>query len=251
MIKKITFSILFLMLALASCKDKNKPDPEPDPVDQLKVLVVPTYGSADLALDHTYLTDEGYQVQFTDLKFYISDLKYASKTLALTGLFDFRERGTLLFQKVGKPADFPSITALLGVPDSRNHSDPTAYSSTDPLHISVANDMHWGWNPGYIFVKVEAKVDTIPDGIDLFDHNVVLHVGGDIYTRDLEFSNLNWLTGSNKIHTTKLKLDMRHFLNNGTTSIDLKTEHSSHTAPGQEVISAKVIDHFKEALGKY
>lgn len=243
---------LFLAIGLlaGSCKDKD-PDPVPEPVDQLKVMVIPTFGTDDLALDQTYVTDEGYAIQFTDLKFYMSDLYNGSKQLIRTGLFDFRERGTTLLQVNGKPVDFNGFTAILGVPSSRNHADPTAYSSSDPLHISVANDMHWGWNPGYIFVKVEAKVDTIPDGVALFDHNVVLHVGGDIYTRDLQFDNLNWSTGSNKIHTTKLKLDMKKFLNTGSSVIDLKFEHSSHTAPGQEAISEKVIDHFKEALGKY
>jgi len=250
-VKNLLLVFSVVAFAFAGCDDKDKPDPTPDQVDQLKVLVIPTFGLDDLVLDQTYITDEGYQVQFTDIKFYISDIQHNSKTLAVTGLFDFRERGTLLFTQNGKPSEFPSFNALLGVPASRNHADPTAYSSTDPLHISVANDMHWGWNPGYIFVKVEAKVDTIPNGADLFDHNVVLHVGGDSYTRNLEFLNLNWITGSNKLHTTKLKLDMKHFLNNGVSSLDLKTEYSSHTAPGQEVISTKVIDHFKEALSKY
>jgi hypothetical protein len=250
-IKNSVFSIVLFSLALSSCKDKDKPDPVPEPVDQLKVLVMPAYGAEDLMLDQSYITDEGYQIQFTDLKFYISDVQFGSKLLARTGLFDFRERGTLLFSTEGKPADFPSFSGLLGVPEIRNHADPVAYPSTDPLHIAVANDMHWGWNPGYIFVKVEAKVDTIPNGIDLFDHYVVLHVGGDIYTRNLEFLDLNWTTGSNKVHTTKLKLDMKHFLNTGTSAIDLKTEFTSHTAPGQEVLSTKVIEHFKQALGKY
>jgi hypothetical protein len=247
--KKTIFYFLALLF-LASCKDEVIDPPAPV-ADQLKMTMQPTFGSSDLVLDQTYTTDEGYLVQFTDLKCYLTDVASSATTLSSSALFDYRGKGTSLFTKPGNPANFTSLTANLGVPASKNHADPTSFASTDPLYITIANDMHWGWNPGYIFIKVEAKVDTIPNGIDNFDHYIVFHVGGEPYLQNLQLNSIAWVAEGNGIFSRKLKLDMQKFLNNGTESIDLKTEHSSHTAAGQEALSLKVIEHFNQAISLY
>lgn len=249
----IKVALLFSLAAcvfLISCKDEEPQTTDPN-ADQLRLEMIPTFGSEDLVLDQTYLTDEGYRVQFTDLKCYLTNLKNGTKTLASSALFDMRERGVTLFTKTAKPTDFVSITGYLGVTEDRNHADPSDFATDDPLNISIANDMHWGWNPGYIFVKIEAKVDTINDGVDDFDHLVVFHVGGDSYLQSLSFPALTWNAAGANLYSSRLELDMKKFLNNGTSSIDLKNEYSSHTAAGQEAISLKIIEHFRDALGVY
>lgn len=248
--KKTTFYFLALLF-LASCKDEVVDPPAPPVVDQLKMTMQPTFGSSDLVLDQTYTTDEGYLVQFTDLKCYITDVANGSSTLCSSALFDYRANNTVLFTKPGKPADYSNLTAFVGVSASKNHADPTSFSSSDPLYITIANDMHWGWNPGYIFMKVEAKVDTIQNGIDNFDHTVVFHIGGDAYLQNLQLNSITWNAVGSGMYTRALKLDMQKFLNNGTESLDLKTEYTSHTGPGQEAISLKVIQHLKDAISLY
>ena len=250
--KKLSIFILStVLIALSACKDKNDSEPTEPVVDQLRMAIIPTFGVDDLVLDQTYITDENYQVQFTDLKCYITDVKNGSNTLCSSALFNFRETGTALFTKPGKPAHFTQLTAYLGVPDTKNHADPTAFATSDPLYLTNANDMHWGWNPGYIFIKVEAKVDTLADGIDNFDHLIIFHVGGNDYLKDLQFPALTWQAAGANLYKTALKFDLKTFLNNGNESIDLKTEHSTHTAAGQEVISAKVMNHFRDAISIY
>ncbi|NRA10882.1 MAG: hypothetical protein HRT57_02875 [Crocinitomicaceae bacterium] len=115
------------------------------------------------------------------------------------------------------------------------------------LNIANANDMHWGWSPGYIFVKIEAKADTIIDANDIFDHNIVFHVGKDVNLQTLDYTNLNWLALGNDVHELQLELSMSTFLQ-GTQTIDLKTEFSSHASAGQEVLTLKVMESFKEAI---
>lgn len=247
--KKTIFYFLSLLF-LASCKDEVIDPPAPV-ADQLKMTMQPTFGSNDLVLDQTYTTDEGYLVQFTDLKCYITDVANGSSTLCSSALFDYRANNTVLFTKPGKPSDYADLTMSLGVAASKNHADPTSFSSSDPLYITIANDMHWGWNPGYIFMKVEAKVDTIQNGIDNFDHTIVFHIGGDAYLQNLQLNSITWNAAGNGIYTRALKLDMQKFLNNGTETIDLKTEYTSHTGPGQEAISLKVIQHLKDAISLY
>ena len=240
-----------LLVVFTSCKDKVEPEPNEPEMAQLSVSVQPVFGGEILFLDSTYSTIEGYDVQFTDLKFFAEDVRGASAQLKDASLFDYRVTGTNLFTGEGTPEDFTLLEGNLGVQASLNGSDPSAFPNENPLNISNSGGMHWGWNPGYIFMKVEAKVDTIPDGVALFDHNVVFHVGKDENMQTLSFSNIDWQQTADLTYHFPLKLDMQLFLQNGTQTIDLQTEFTSHTAPGQEVLTLKVIENFKAAISEY
>ena len=240
--------VLFLSLLILSCDDEvTDPGCEINPPESLRISVLPVFGSEILYLDSTYMTQEGYGVQFTDIKFYMGNPHNGTNQIIDAGLFDYRERGTTMFVTPGDPADYSSMEADLGIDSGANHADPVAVDPTSMLYISNANDMHWGWNPGYIFLKIEAKVDTIPDATALFNHNVVFHIGADENIQHFSFSNITWLDAGG-IYDFSLRLDMKEFLENIVSPIDLKTEFSSHTAPGQEVLSDKVITNFHAAI---
>lgn len=234
-------------LALVSCTKDTTPDPV-EPTSTVRMDVQPVYGTSDLYLDSTYTTTEGYKVQFTDIKFYLENPRNGSVQMTDAMLFDYRERGTLLYSGEGDAADFSSFDANLGVQSSLNHNDPSAFDNASWLNISNSNDMHWDWNPGYIFVKIEGKVDTIPDATDLFDQTFVFHCGLDANLQTISLSNLSWTKTGDYAHSISLNLDMEEFLNTGTQAIDLKTENSSHSAPGQEALTLKVMENFKAAL---
>lgn len=232
---------------IPSCKSDQVPEPEPAAESELRLVVQPQFGNESLYLDSTYTTAEGYDVQFTELKFFLGSPRWNGNAMIDAGLFNYRETGNLLLETTGKSSDFPNLEAFLGIEAGTNHLDPAAFDNESMLNIANANDMHWGWGSGYIFMKVEAKVDTIQDGTPLFDHLVVFHIGLDENLQSLALNNLNWLDVGG-IQQAGLKLDMQKFLQNGASVIDLKTEYSSHTAAGQEVISAKVITNFAAAI---
>ena len=91
--KKIFLFIIGFAL-VTSCRDKGEDDPVTPAQDQLRMTVQPTFGVDDLVLDQTYTTDEGYNVQFTDLKCYMTDIRNGSSILCSSALFDYREKGT-------------------------------------------------------------------------------------------------------------------------------------------------------------
>lgn len=237
------------MLTLACQSDKNTPSLSIE--SEVQFLLQPTFGAQPLVLDQTYISDEGYEIQFTDIKCYFTSLFIGSNLFTTAALFDYRQKGTFVIKANGIPKDDDSLAFFLGVDSSYNHLDPSTFSSTNPLNIAVANDMHWDWNPGYIFVKIEAKVDTLIDGIESFNHVAVFHVGGDSYLRKMSFSNLNWQALSPNLKQFKLKFDAQKFLNNGLYSIDLKEEFSTHSSAGQEALTQKVMEQFKSAISVY
>ena len=247
---------LLLISALAvvgftGCKSEKIPEPAPAPVQKLKVDVLPVFGSEALLLDSVYTTAEGYDVKFTSIKFFVSGISTNNGATLDAALFDYANIGTKLLEMEGSPAGATSLSASLGVTATLNHSDPTAFAETSPLNILNSSDLHWGWNPGYIFVQIFAQVDTIQDGNALFDHFVTFHVGRDEYLQPLQFSGVNWMKVSETNHLFTLKLDMEQFLQNGSNAIDLKTEFITHTNPGQEAISLKVIQNLIDAISPY
>jgi hypothetical protein len=242
-------TIVLVALTLVACEDK--PTDSIPLVEKLKVTVQPTYGSIDLQLDSTYVTPQGYDIQFTDLKFYASEIGNSSTVLCRTALFDFRSTGKDFFNKEGKHGDYNTLSGNVGIGTTYNHADPTVYDVTDPLNIQVANDMYWTWGSGYIFLKVEARVDTIPDGIANYNHFVTFHVGSDAILQPFQFTGLTWTDLGSAQYHLPLKLDMLKFLDNGVQAFDLTTEFTSHSHTGEEAISLKVIQNFKDALGLY
>lgn len=244
------FRILFMVISLgvvtSSCKNEKIPEAAPS---SLKITVQPVYNGQTLYLDSTYTTVEGYKVQFTDIKFYVENVRSGSNNFSDAGLFDYRERGTALLETQDEPSNFNSLDCNLGVSSLVNHSDPTAFENSSMLNLANANDMHWGWNTGYIFLKIEAKVDTIPDTNEIFNQNVVFHIGTDVNMQVLQFNAINW-HGLDAGYIFPLKVDMATFLNNGVQTIDLKNENSSHSAAGQEVLSMKVITNFRDAISE-
>lgn len=242
--------MLLLFFFVVSCKEKEELAPDEQIIGNfVKIEVQPVYETEDLFLDSIYTTQEGYKIKFTDIKFYLEGIKNVSNLLTDAGLFDYRERGTLLTRQQGNGSDFSNLTANLGVDASVNHNDPAAFSNSSMLNITHANDMHWNWNPGYIFVKIEAKADTIPDASDVLNHNIVFHAGLDVNIQTVSFTNITWNRIENE-ETFRLKLDMAKFLN-GAQTIDVKDEFSTHSMGGQEALTLKVMENFKAALEPY
>lgn len=246
----IFISALSLFVVFTSCHDKV-PEPTEPAASTLSVTVQPVYGGQLLYLDSTYVTPEGYDIQFTDLKFIFEDIRTTEAQILDAGLFDFRETGTAFFTASAFKESAGSLFANLGVKPSVNHSDPSAFPNESVLNIQNSGAMHWDWGSGYIFMKVEAKVDTIPDGIPVFDHFVTLHVGNDANLQTMSFSTINWQQTGDMSYRFPLKLDLFTFLENGNQSIDVKTEFTSHSLPGQEVLSLKVIENFKAAISPF
>ncbi len=249
---KYLIGILAIGVVMASCKKKqDDPSPPVEPVENyIRVDVNPFFGADMLYLDSVYSFGNGDLIKFDEIKFYLQDIRNGSNLMVEAGLFDYRARGKKLLEVKGEYSYFNTIDANLGVDSATNHMDPSGFPTSSMLNIMNSNDMHWGWNPGYIFVKVEAKMDTIPNATELFDHTIVYHVGLDANLMQVNFTNATWNAIGNNTHALDLKLDMEAFFA-GPTPIDYMTEYTSHAAAGQEIITAKVMNNFKNALTLY
>ena len=241
--------VIFISLFILSC-EKDKPTPPVAELDYLTVNLQPFYGLDSLYLDSTYLTSEGYRVKFTDIRCFFTNIKNGDSTLNEASLYDFRESGKFLFRSQASPVDYNNLSALIGVDSSINHSDPSAFPNESALNISNAGTMHWGWNPGYIFISIEGKVDTLASASSTFDKNFSFHVGTDSYLGSKNFSNINWQAQQDHEYHFDLKLNMQTFLNSSTYQINLSNEFITHSASSQEILTNKAFSNFMESISQ-
>ena len=246
------FSPIFLYAAVASlmllaCK-KEKEEAPVEETAQLEMRLFPMFQSDTLELDSTITLSSGFKMQVTDIKCYFYGLQNNGKQVIQAALFDYRDRGMQVFNTPGSYLDFASLSGILGVDTSVNHDDPAAFANSNPLNIANAGDMHWGWNPGYIFIKFEAKADTIPDGNDVFNHYLVYHIGTDNYLSKISFPTVNWQMITNKLHRAQLRLQVEAIFENATTPIDIRSEYMTHSGSGVEALTEKFRSNFVQAL---
>ncbi len=241
--------VLFLsvLVLTTSCKDKEENVPTDEPA-QLELHLLPFFQNDTLELDSTVVLSNGFKMQVTDIKCYFYGLGNNGQQLKQAVLYNYREKGSQLLKVPGNYQDFPALSGYLGVTAPTNNADPSAFPNESDLNITNAGDMHWGWNPGYIFIKFEAKADTIPDGNDIFNHLLVYHIGTNPYISSLQFPTLNWQSINSKLHRANLRLHVNAIFDNLVSPIDIRSEYMTHSGSGTELLTEKFRFNFVQAL---
>ena len=123
--------------------------------------------------------------------------------------------------------DFPisnvaKIDYFVGVDATNNaqtEQDFTSRGSNDPLGLQDPA-MHWNWNTGYKFLRVDGEVDT--DGDGTVDTPIAYHIGSNPLLTILVQGNYPIEGGKNVMTFT---LNLNEFFR----GIDIKTEVDTHT----------------------
>lgn len=247
--KYILILALLLFTGLLSCSKKKVDEPDDTPiVQQSRLSLKPMFDSEVLYLDSVYTMSNGYKIQFLELKAYFTNIQSGGSVLKDVALFDFRTYGNRIFQANQVVSDPGSIQFGIGVPGSINHNDPSLFPNDNPLNIALANDMHWDWNPGYIFLKVEAKVDTIVDAITNCNHSLVYHVGTDNFYTTKSVSGLQWTQVASGLNEAWMKIDLKNFFENPAGPIDVKTEFATHSTAAQAALTEKARQNFAASI---
>lgn len=243
-----TIVLTGLIFGIVACRDKDKDEEEETPEPQVEITIDPMYDMQFLTSeDVVFTTEEGYDVKLREMKIILTDIRNGSNVLSEAAIYDSGKGKTLLKTK-GTSANFGSLSFNIGVHEDINHSDPAAFPNDHALNIVNASDMHWSWNPGYIFFKVEMIADTLADGIENFNHVVTYHVGMDETFQQKELTGLSWANAGNNLERLRLKVDIKRLLQNENSTVDIKTESMTHSAPAQLPLSIKLSENFKAAL---
>ncbi len=207
-----------------------------------------------LLADSKFNTGNNYRVNIEMLKFYLSNITLVKEDnsevlLQDVALVDFQNNHTtdtdngesiVIETETG---NFKAIKMGFGVDGTKNNADPSVYTEDEPL--SVYQGMHWSWNTGYIFMKLEGRFDTDITAATLSE-NYLYHTGlNDLYTTAV--FNKNFQLKGNETTVIKFNIDAAEIFHGANESIDLSAENFTHTT-GNVPLAEKVRNLFIQAI---
>jgi hypothetical protein len=141
-----------------------------------EVRFYPVFGSKPLVLGDKYVNAGGDTAAFTLAQFYASEFTFvdtlgashASPGLDLINFADStaEAKGYYAFRTKAVPGTYAGIKFSVGVPYALNHKD----AAEQALPLGPNSEMFWSWNSGYIFNRVEGKLDSAGKPVSFFYH---------------------------------------------------------------------------------
>ncbi len=176
---RITYIVPLLLAMLAACADDPTTPPGTTPADTAAVMftfnVRAFAGDKPVVFDSVMTSESGAQYKVSRFRFYacapsLIDSNGATVAAAFVDtsgkpirygvtLVDQENPATMVVRVMAKRGTYKGLAFAIGVPllDSAaqplNHGD----ASTKEYPLDVDADMYWGWNPGYIFLKIEGR----------------------------------------------------------------------------------------------
>lgn len=236
----IAMAITALTFTMTSC---NKDD-----YYNLDLEIDYKVGAESFVYDQVY-TINGTAVKFSLVQFYVSGIHIEDHDGAKVNFDKYLlVKPSQTNYELGPIAkDFGShlheLNFNVGIDEATNSQTTETFTSraaTDPL--STQNPaMHWSWNSGYIFIKMEGMVDTDGDGTP--DAVAEWHLGMNSMLRPVGISAHSDLSkGKNEIH---LNFDVAKLF----TDVDLATEYDTHTMDNMP-LAVKIADNVSSAFSK-
>lgn len=243
-INKLTLlSLIASMLLLGSCK-KEKIEEEHehnhDTTGSTTVNLATSYNvnGASFHQDSIYQDGFGNDYKFTLVRIYLSkptvldhdnvSTNFSTGYILLDPTVASHSLGTIA------SGHYHDLTFNIGVDSVTNHSDPNTYPVSSPLYPQSPS-MHWSWNSGYIFYKLEGVVDTDNNGT--FESTFTYHIGTDALLRNKTIT-IHKDFEANETASINLSIDLYKFL----TNVDIETEASTHTM-GNMPLATKIADN--------
>lgn len=104
--------------------------------------------------------------------------------------------------------------------NAQTETDFTERSADDPLGVQDPS-MHWSWNSGYKFLRIDGEVDTDADGIT--DTSISYHLGTDALLKNVSIETEKTIDIGN--NSLIFSFDLMSFFE----GVDLVTELDTHT----------------------
>lgn len=233
--KKI-ITIASLSLLLFSCKKESS----------IEIQFTPEYNGETLALNKKYTNVSGYEVTFTTVRFYTTDIMLDEMKMADAYQYDSFEDNQPISMVTEEPTNMGTLSFDIGVNETYNHEDPTQYENDHPLSTYSANGMHWTWNTGYIFIMIEGTYNAYPGEPDS-TRNFLFHIGRDEYLTSFSAS-INQELDKNSIAQIDIGVDLSKLFHNDQETIDLTQTSYTHSDPGEEWLTGQVSKNFKNCF---
>jgi hypothetical protein len=180
---------------------------------------------------NTEYTVGGAKIQANFLGYYITDIKLVKTDdteKAISGIYLVKGNETLTFEETADAGDYKAIKFNVGIADSlTNHGDPSLQPSGSPLSLQSPS-MHWSWNTGYIFFRLDGLVDTSSNNQHGLTESLTFHLGRLSSVRTVTINENFTITGTHD-NPGKYAADITLNVEAVFAGIDLKTDRVTMT----------------------
>ena len=220
----VAFAAL-LSTSFTSCKkDDNDDDHDHEGSGHLHIYFQNKMGNMDLMYGHTHQLSDGRDYSFDQVQYYISNLRLKKEDgteYPIDGVYEVVKGANLTeIDLEDIPAGhYHGIKFYVGVDSVTNHADPTLYDAGSAL-APQSPSMHWSWNSGYIFMRLEGNVDTSAAGDQTADFGYEMHLGGDANLVDIDLTK-HFEAGEREHPSVTVNMDAEYLIDN---NIDFSNE---------------------------
>jgi hypothetical protein len=233
--KSLPVFLFALFFGLSNCTD-------PIEISDVFLDVDIRVGSELFDASQTY-TINGVAVEFEAVRFFLSDLaatQIAAGETAITDETSFHQpNDDAQFAGTISSGSYDEITINLGVPASKNNADPTQYTRDEALSVEKSPSIHWGWDTGYMFVRIDGFYDS--DGDGAVDTDFELHLGKNDYYTPFAVP-YSFEAAADEPVTLSLDFDLTMLFDglDWPSAVDNNTSHTADNIPLTEAIFANV-----------
>jgi hypothetical protein len=232
--------VLLWGLWLASCDPKTPQPPQNQKVG-LYLSMDHLFDTSALVMNQAWLPTSLNQVEINHCQYYLSGfaLRRSDSTwlefpdAVVYADLERELRPRWLLSSTVPAGTYTALRFKVGLDSLRNHSDPASWPPSHPLSLLNSAHMHWNWNTGYIFFKMEGQYQrpSLP-----INGGFSYHLGGDEMLRSvtLPFApmTLEGNTADLSVH-----LRMRGFFDGTHTHFITDSSSFSHSSLGDRVAS--------------
>lgn len=234
---KLKFPTLALLAVFALVFTACDNDDETPGIQEGTVNMMFEYTVDGVAFDTTQVYEvNGTAVKFSIANFYVGGIELIPEegdAIAVDDKYLLVTSETGMQEVTTVPAGhYHMVNFFVGVDpatNSQSEDDFTSRDADDPLAVQFPA-MHWNWNSGYRFLRIDGQVDT--DGDGEVDESMAFHLGTDPMLQNVSVTaHKDVEDGSNMLH---LEFDLAKLFDD----IDLSINYTTHTMNNPELATA-------------
>lgn len=238
--KKMYALFILLLVVLSACKEKSTPAPDPDPQpvrNGVYLRMEHLFQGSPLSYGSVAWPTINNNIGVNNLTYYLSGFEFQKQDgswekVGAYAMFTAHEKSTdTVYLGTLPNGTYQAVRFFLGVDSVANHADPALWPNDHPLGLMRAAPMHWSWNAGYIFMKLEGRYRTANPLLDGF---FSFHIGRDDLITSYQLNGLQVEGGANKQYL-KMKFDVAPFFNTPHAHVLSDTSFFTHSAFGDPI----------------
>jgi hypothetical protein len=255
--KTLLLPLFFLAFFISSCdKDESVVSQIPEKTTgTVEIRFIPTMNGEAFSVNQNFVGPNGLRMRYETFKFYLSDIQLQNGSTVLGSkdvvLVDFSLSDKTISIET-TPGTIDQLTFGMGVKQSLNGTadpdfNPASYPIDHPL--SVYAGMYWTWASGYIFSKLEGRIDTsAAQNLDP-TYSFFYHSGKDTLFSTHSISNINAEVVKGQKTSINLKIEVNDVFKTSSDTINMVQDYFTHTTDDFD-LAKKVINNLGDAIRK-